>query len=350
MADFRVSRRQMEASAFAVFGRAAACIGRADFHETLLEATGRLFAHDLCSMVRYSRFSGPDFLVRGDYGPHFVEFYEANLYPYDPFYRYWREIEEPGVIALSRLATTEADRNRYVQIVLAEMRITDEIGFFLPPVGRSSVALFYDRCGGRYGGEEIALAQMLYPLLAGLHQAHVNTVLGGPAGEGGMGLAIAATRPMRILDRERHEVFANAAWKRFAADHAGDLDAALSGLAASGLGQARVCPGLILHRAPLSAAFGIAPGGWTDTIEEIGLAPARAGQPTLPESLAQGLTRREQEIVQMILQGYPTHSIADRLGLSRGTVKNYRRRIYDKLDITTEREIFLCFIAAVTGR
>ena len=35
--------------------------------------------------------------------------------------------------------------------------------------------------------------------------------------------------------------------------------------------------------------------------------------------------------------------IAERLGITVGTVKNHRRRIYEKLDITTERELFLQF-------
>jgi 3-isopropylmalate dehydrogenase len=38
-----------------------------------------------------------------------------------------------------------------------------------------------------------------------------------------------------------------------------------------------------------------------------------------------------------------------RMGLSRGTVKNYRLAIYRKLDITTERELFLEFMAAQRG-
>ena len=50
--------------------------------------------------------------------------------------------------------------------------------------------------------------------------------------------------------------------------------------------------------------------------------------------------------MELILQGHPTKSIADKLPHSRGPIKNYRQRLYDKLDITTEREIFLAFIAA----
>lgn len=53
------------------------------------------------------------------------------------------------------------------------------------------------------------------------------------------------------------------------------------------------------------------------------------------------LTAREREIVAMVLSGHPPLGIASRLGISPGTVKNHRRNIYQKLDITSERELFL---------
>jgi DNA-binding CsgD family transcriptional regulator len=56
------------------------------------------------------------------------------------------------------------------------------------------------------------------------------------------------------------------------------------------------------------------------------------------------LSLREREVVGMILAGHPTLGIARKLGLSPGTVKNHRRNIYSKLDITTERELFLRYI------
>ena len=66
---------------------------------------------------------------------------------------------------------------------------------------------------------------------------------------------------------------------------------------------------------------------------------SRAFRPSLwPE-----LSLRERELVQLILAGHPTANIAERLGITVGTVKNHRRRIYEKLDITTERELFLQF-------
>ena len=45
-----------------------------------------------------------------------------------------------------------------------------------------------------------------------------------------------------------------------------------------------------------------------------------------------------------MLRGYPNSAIATTLGLSAGTVKNHRSRLYTRLDITTEREIFSLFL------
>ena len=44
-------------------------------------------------------------------------------------------------------------------------------------------------------------------------------------------------------------------------------------------------------------------------------------------------------------------AIAERLKLSVNTVKNHKKRMYLKLDITTERELFLTFVNfLITGR
>jgi NarL family two-component system response regulator LiaR len=45
------------------------------------------------------------------------------------------------------------------------------------------------------------------------------------------------------------------------------------------------------------------------------------------------LTPREREVLQLIVEGYTTPQIADRLHLSAGTVTTHRQHIMDKLDI-----------------
>jgi DNA-binding CsgD family transcriptional regulator len=348
MAAIRKTGTKEEEDVFASFGQVAAAVSLPDFHERLLAAVGRLVTHDIHSMMRYSRFSAPDFLGNGLFSPDFIARYEAEAYRYDPYYRYWKQTERPGVMPLRRVSASRADRNRYANFVLTEANITDEICIFLPPVGGSSVALFYDRCGGRFAETDIARLERVYPLITGLHQAHVSCLMSGSWElEGEVGAAaLPQARPIRILDREKRELFHNAAWQRLMRTKRKGLAAALAHLDRSKTGAATLEPGLVLHRAPLPAGFGLAPGGVIDTLENIGQAPAAPGQPTLPPPLAGALTKREQGIVDLILQGHPTRTIAEKLSLTPGTVKNYRRRIYEKLDITTEREIFLAVLAA----
>jgi DNA-binding CsgD family transcriptional regulator len=72
--------------------------------------------------------------------------------------------------------------------------------------------------------------------------------------------------------------------------------------------------------------------------------PLRSGTIRIAPDLWPALSVREREIAQLILMGHPTAGIAAKLKLSPGTVKNHRRNIYGKLDITTERELFLQYI------
>jgi DNA-binding CsgD family transcriptional regulator len=64
----------------------------------------------------------------------------------------------------------------------------------------------------------------------------------------------------------------------------------------------------------------------------------------LPADLWPELSARERELVKLILAGHPTASIARKLGIAAGTAKNHRLHIYKRLDITTERELFLQYI------
>ena len=97
------------------------------------------------------------------------------------------------------------------------------------------------------------------------------------------------------------------------------------------------------RRTALPPDFGPAPGGYCDEVVTERADPAGM----LPAALADRLTPREAEIVALTLRGCPVADIAARLGISRGTVKNHRLAIYRKLDITTERELFGAFLAAL---
>lgn len=56
------------------------------------------------------------------------------------------------------------------------------------------------------------------------------------------------------------------------------------------------------------------------------------------------LTKREKEIVGLILDGMSSVSIAEKCFVSEGTVKNHRKNIYRKLNIKSQAELFRNFI------
>lgn len=56
------------------------------------------------------------------------------------------------------------------------------------------------------------------------------------------------------------------------------------------------------------------------------------------------LTERERQVVNMILHGYATKTIAQQLKISIETVKLHRKNAYAKLDINMQSELFYLFI------
>lgn len=57
------------------------------------------------------------------------------------------------------------------------------------------------------------------------------------------------------------------------------------------------------------------------------------------------LSKRELEIVTLILKGHSTYSIAATLGVSPNTVKVHRRQAYAKLTISSQAELFHLFLS-----
>ncbi|MNI47737.1 Response regulator protein TodT [compost metagenome] len=62
------------------------------------------------------------------------------------------------------------------------------------------------------------------------------------------------------------------------------------------------------------------------------------------------LTGREQEIVQLLLRGHSSASVAEQLNISPGTVKIHRKNIYAKLGIGSQSELLGLFIRDLTGQ
>jgi DNA-binding NarL/FixJ family response regulator len=66
------------------------------------------------------------------------------------------------------------------------------------------------------------------------------------------------------------------------------------------------------------------------------------GREPVPEPAEGTLTAREVEIVRMVAQGLRNKAIAERLGISEGTVKVHLHNIYEKLGVDGRLELVLC--------
>jgi DNA-binding NarL/FixJ family response regulator len=53
------------------------------------------------------------------------------------------------------------------------------------------------------------------------------------------------------------------------------------------------------------------------------------------------LTQREEQIVNMVIQGLPNREIAVKLDVSMHTVKNHLFRVYEKLGVSNRVELVL---------
>ncbi len=61
------------------------------------------------------------------------------------------------------------------------------------------------------------------------------------------------------------------------------------------------------------------------------------------------LTPREVEVIGLLLRGHSSKRIADRLGISEGTVTNHKRNVYEKLEIHSQTQLFSLFLRTLSG-
>ena len=86
--------------------------------------------------------------------------------------------------ATSRRATLVRSGYRAFQ---RQAKICDELGMFLPGVGRASIALFLERSKGWFSAAEKERARRVYPAIAGLYRAHVGRIFAAlGTGNGGL--------------------------------------------------------------------------------------------------------------------------------------------------------------------
>lgn len=329
---------------FKAIAEAAHGLGTPQFVSQLLGVLKALIAHDMAMVVRYARASAPDILVCDGLSHEVVDSYRSDYYTYDPFFIWSRRCKPRGVVTFRDVAPPGTPNSRYRRGFQRQAGINDELGMFLPGVGRLSLALFLERSSGWFSAREIQLAKQAYPAFAGLYWAHLEKVLSDLASRPGSAGA-GVSRAVLVVDENGMRVAESRAWT--AAEAADTRIAGAVAAAAPGEQELRIGNDHVVSCDRFGPSFSLAPAGRVFVLESgsHSLSPKPAQDPVT--SYWPELTARETQIVRLILDGEPSSAIATRLGITHGTVKNHRARIYEKLAVASERELFSAYLTAI---
>lgn len=321
-------------------------LGSEAFEQRMTDFLGQSIPHDMMTMARYSAVGPPEFIAHtANFPSGVVDQYLELYHLFDPYAVYWRETGKPGVVTLADLSPRQRKVSRYIREYLPSSGIIDEMGVFLPPLAGTSLSIFFEKADRRFRPSERDMLATLYPLVASLYKAHLRLLLTAPDSQP---LPSAwSSQPMLITDGSGRTIQETPAWRELSEETREQV----TSLAKGGTAPQLQITALMHGQTLLSEALGSGSGGRLVWVVEPTTRTAPGAKPLSAaiQTFESALTPRERQIVELILKGYPTTLIAEKLILSRGTVKNHRRRIYDKLDITTERELFLMYIDAALG-
>lgn len=321
-----------------VFGRVAESLGTSHFHRTVLDTLRQILPSDFAQVYHIDRSGRAVCMDPCDTPEDYCRSYETGFSLDCPLSRYWQKTARPGVVTLAQVLDDQEHYGTYFADFYHPIGLVDEIGMLLPSPGRNTVALFMERMS-KFSDESEACARQFFAGVRRLHRANNHLMLSAiMSSRGGGGLPNA----VQIMDRCGNPVFTNRAWRQAClAD--GSLERRVAQANVSGTADLEDDRGR-LSLFDLARTFPIAPGGRMCILTE----EATSQKPSLDDFkqsfLAGQISKREHEVICLILDGHPTRTIADRLNCALETVKAHKKRLYQRLDITTEREIFLMFL------
>ena len=338
----KASFAQMDA-----IGQAVRSLGSADFYQSLLALVQAVSPENPVQVIYYSPFVPPRYICSFATPVKHQELYASKYYRLDPLYRGMFDQKTPSIVhlAVKRKERTEADD--YFSMFFPQTKMADEIGLLLPTIGGGIVGVFV-QSQAIFSDVEIARYSNLYEVCRALHdQQDRLVILSAKSGVATGNL----DRSIVIFDELNREVFRSRDLARLAQLEPG-FDAALREVVAKPTGSTHRLPNGLLHVQDLKDALASSPKGRICFFEHGPLAASPIDLSAEIDAFIAyySLTARQSEIIKLALRGHPSSKIAKQLGLTQGTVRNHRKQIHAKMDVTTEREIFLAFFNYLATR
>lgn len=323
---------------FAAVGRTSLTLGSPQFEESLVSLFGGLIDHTARWVIRFSDVASPEVMHTVGVPAHLVEHYRLACSSVDPFAAHWRLYGEAGVRALSqfKVALGAVDPGLYNSTFKPAANISDELGLFLSTIGQSSIGLFLEREVGEFTEAEIETAKAAFPILNGLQRAHIGRVFDRMRYTGATAeIEELNARPMLVQDRHGVEIYANSSWQSLfsrTSSHRQSKDSLDREIA-------NASANFTLSVEHFDKYFPLAPGGRMLTLMEKPSSEEEQAASGERFRLLGLLTPRERDVFNLIMSGGSTSTISKMLSLTKGTVKNYKLRIYKKAGAFSERAL-----------
>ncbi len=314
-------------------------IGDDAFYESVIGAVAPLIPCDFWIMARYETAAQPRILSESGMAPRAKSAYADKLWQLDPLARAPIASEGHRAISLRTLCADGPLDRTYARYLDVDLGVVDELALLLPLNERSFLALCLDRHRQAFDEGELRLASEMLDILLEMHRQHVTRTVERQVARSAM-LSGGVPAEVRIVTASGACLFQSEGWAE-AARQAFDRETLPGHLTSTDRHVIPANGGWCLLRPACEA---------TDALLHDASVFVLRKEPrdfaSRLDRLAQlyGLTERQKQIVQLSFEGHHNASIARQLNISVGGVKNHKLRIYDKLDITSERELLPAFL------
>ena len=317
-------------------------IGRDDFYETVIDAVAPLIPCDFWIMARYETAAKPRIISESGMAPRAKSAYTDKLWHLDPLSRTPVAADRHRAISLRTLCADGPLDRTYARYLDVDLGIVDELALLLPLNDRSFLALCLDRHREAFGEQELRLASEILDILLEMHRQHVIRSVERQIARS-TGLPGDQRAEILIVTADGTRLFQSEGWTE-AARQAFDRDLPLGRLAWADRPVIPGNGGWCLFQPACDGTDALLGGAQIFALRR---EPADLGSRLDRLARLYGLTERQKQIVQLSFEGHPNASIARQLNISVGGVKNHKMRIYDKLDITSERELLPAFLMSL---
>lgn len=330
-------------------------IGTSEFYRPLIDVAKREVEADVEWVVRYSPHVPPALIHCGKrpQTPVSVDFdmvnklYDEGFYRLDPWLRYWTSYKTAGLVTPDTLPGHFAKDDFYSALkpFLGDM---DVMVMFLPAFGGNCVALFLER-ETPFDMDERTKFLSLFPAMLALHKVHIQnlmtqTWLGAPAERSA---ALQLPSAVQIRDGGGRVVYESESWLAARKQNPGFARAAES-VRGKGDGKSIKTDVGMFHvdRMDFPELWGRDLSVVTHEVN----GKVRSSldiDKAIDDFEPTDFTPREREMVRLMLLGNSNERMAEKLSIGIGTIRNHRKRIYDKLYISAERDLFSMFLSSL---